>query len=65
MTYTVPPKKPDPKPRYVRVTDADEIAAMLDGNLRAPIGKIDEHGVAWAEDHSLRQHRKQPVEFNV
>lgn len=28
MTYTVPPKKPDPKQRFVRVTDPAEIEAI-------------------------------------
>ncbi len=65
VEYKVPPKKAEPVQRYRRIEDPAEIAAMLDGNLRAPIGKVDENGTAWAENHSLRQHRRLPVEFDV
>lgn len=64
MTYQVPPKPADPKPRYVIVTDPLEIAAMQRADLRDPIGAIATDGTAYAEWHSLRQFRGQPVEFN-
>lgn len=65
MTYSVPPKKPDPKPRYVKVTDPVEIDAIIGAGIRSPIGMQDSDGVWWAEVHSLRQFRGQPVDFNV
>jgi len=70
MTYTVPPKKPDPKPRYVLVTDPLEIEAIQRGGLRDPIGgrmNPEAHavGIWYAEVHSLAQFRGQPVEFVV
>ena len=65
MTYTVPPKPAEPKPRYVRVTDPVEIDAIIGAGLRSPIGGKDADGQWWAEAHSLAQFRGQPVEFNV
>lgn len=71
MTYQVPPKPADPKPRYVRVTDQAEIEAIKRAGLRDPIGGphwIDGSAqpVEWyAEAHSLAQFRGQPVEFVV
>ncbi len=64
MTYTVPPKPAEPKPRYVRITDPAEIEAVQRADLRAPIGKCVD-GQWFAEAHSLAQYRKQPVEFTV
>jgi hypothetical protein len=46
------------------VTDEAEIAAIIESDIRAPIGKC-EAGQWWAEVHSLRQHRRLPVDFNV
>jgi hypothetical protein len=65
MTYTVPPKKPDPKPRYVQVTDPAEIEAIQRNGLGDPIGMVANDGTAYAEYHSLRQFRGLPVEFDV
>ncbi len=65
MTYTVPPKKTDPKPRLVRVTDPAEVEAVQRSALRDPIGIVDSDGTALVEAHSLAQYRKQPVEFVV
>lgn len=74
MTYTVPDKPAEPKPRYVRVTDPAEIEAIKRAGLRDPIGgphwEKSADGstqfIAWyAEVHSLAQFRGQPVEFNV
>lgn len=65
MTYTVPPKPAEPKPRYVRVTDPAEIEAIIASGFRSPIGWGDKDGQWWAEAHSLAQYRGQPVEFNV
>ncbi len=65
MTYTVPPKKPDPKQRFIRVTDPAEIEAIQRNGLGDPIGMIRDDGTTWAEDHSLRQFRGLPVEFDV
>ena len=64
MTYTVPPKKPDPKQRFVRVTDPDEIRAIERNCLDSPIGAFMD-GAWWAEAHSLAQFRKQHVTFDV
>lgn len=64
MEYKVPPKPQDRKQRMQRVTDADEIAAIRLADLRAPIG-IEYAGAWFAEEHSLRQFRNQPVEFEV
>jgi hypothetical protein len=68
MTYTVPPKKPDPKQRFVRVTDPAEIEAIQRNGLGDPIGGSTTecgHAVWYAEAHSLRQFRGLPVEFDV
>lgn len=65
MTYTVPPKPAEPKPRYVEVTDSYEKEAVERGGLRDPIGMFDKDGRCWAEAHSLAQFRGQPVEFVV
>jgi len=69
MTYQVPPKPAEPKPRYVRVTDPAEIAAINRNDLRAPIATtyFDSEGriTYWAEAHSLAQFRGHPVGFNV
>jgi hypothetical protein len=46
------------------VTDEAEIAAIIESDIRAPIGKC-EAGQWWAEVHSLRQFRGQKVEFDV
>lgn len=62
--YIVPPKPKDPVQRFVVVTDEAEIAAIIQSDLRAPIGKY-EAGQWWAEVHSLRQFRGLPVEFDV
>jgi hypothetical protein len=64
VTYTVPPAPKHAKPRFVRVTDAAEIAAIEASDFRAPIGKC-ENGVWYAEAMSLAQFRRQPVEFVV
>lgn len=64
MTYTVPPKPEDPKPRYVEVTDLDLISAIQRGALTDPIGG-EVNGKWYAEAHSLRQFRGLPVEFDV
>jgi hypothetical protein len=63
--YVVPPKPADPKQRYVRVTDPDEINAVIRSGLRDPIGAIGPDGVVYAEAHSLAQFRGQNVEFTV
>lgn len=64
MNYQVPPKPPEPVERYQLMTDRAEIQAMLDcKDVRAPIGKI-EDGKAYGTVNSLRQYRRQPVEFN-
>jgi hypothetical protein len=76
VTYTVPPKPAEPKPRYVRVTDPAEIEAIQRAGLRDPIGRpeFEKHRegpyevqtIIWyAEAHSLAQFRGQPVEFTV
>lgn len=69
MNYQVPPKPPEPRQRYVVVTDPLEIEAMVRSGLRDPIGKyvpVDElSGEYWAEAHSLAQYRGLPVEFIV
>lgn len=73
MTYTVPPKPAEPKPRYVRVSDPAEIEAIKRSGLRDPIGYChmlqDQNGAieeaCWAEAHSLAQFRGHPVEFVV
>lgn len=64
MTYQVPPRPPEPKPRMVRVTDPVEIKSIQRNGLRDPIGAT-VNGETWAESHSLAQFRGQPVEFNV
>lgn len=64
MTYTVPPKPAEPKPRYVRVTDPAEIEAIKRAELRDPVGGCVD-GVWYAEAHSLQQWRMLPVEFVV
>jgi len=64
MTYTIPPKKLDPKQRLVVVTDPLEIAAMEHNDLRAPIGGC-YNGQWYATEHSLAQFRGKPVEFDV
>jgi hypothetical protein len=61
MTYTVPTKPADPKPRLVRVTDAGEIEAIQRCGFADPIGvSITECGhQSWfAEADSLRQYRE-------
>jgi hypothetical protein len=71
MTYALPEKPVDPKPRYVEVTDRDEIAAITRGGLGDPIGgrvesEDGEWTVSWfATAHSLAQYRKQAVNFDV
>ena len=63
MTYTVPPPKASPKPRYVEVTDPGEIAAIQRAGLSDPIGECRE-GRWYATVHSIRQYRGEPVEFD-
>jgi len=65
VTYQVPPKPADPKPRMVRVCDPAIIEAVKVNDLRAPIGAIDKDGTCWCESLSLRQYLGEPVEFNV
>lgn len=62
--YIVPPKPTPPMQRFVPVTDEAEIAAIIQSGMQSPIGKY-ESGQWWAEVHSLRQFRRQPVEFDV
>ena len=61
MTYQPPPKEQPPKPRYVKVTDAGEIAAIQRSGFADPIGmgRQDETGIHWyAEVNSLRMYRE-------
>ena len=64
MTYEVPPAPADPKPRYVEVTDPDEIAAIKRGGLRDPIGGYNGDERWWATADSLVQYR-QSKQFDV
>jgi hypothetical protein len=71
MTYTVPPKKPDPKPDMVDCTDRPELIAACnlegvpnDVARKAPIGGWF-GGRFLVYKHSLRQFRGLPVEFTV
>ncbi len=65
MTYTVPPAPKPAKPRYVRVTDPVEIDAIINADLRGPVGMQDNGGVWWAEALSLAQFRRQQVTFDI
>ena len=57
MTYTVPAKPDDPKPRYAEVTDLDLISAIQRGAFADPIGHEHE-GKFYCEVNSLRQYRE-------
>jgi hypothetical protein len=59
MTYTVPPKKPDPKQRYIVVTDPGEIEAIKRSGWRDPIGGF-LNGQWFAEANSLKAYRESP-----
>lgn len=62
--YRIPEPVQDQKPRFIRITDPEEIAAMLRGDMDSPIG--DEYaGAFFAEAHSLAQYRKETVEIAV
>lgn len=64
MDYQIPAPLPDAKLRFVRVTDAAEIAAIQRGCMADPVGA--QMGEDWyAEWHSLQQFRKVPVEIEV
>ncbi len=59
--YKVSPEPADPKPRLLRVTDPEEIAAIKRADLLAPIGF--EYAGAWfAEATSLEAYRGVSVE---
>jgi hypothetical protein len=62
--YKVPATPRDPKQRMVRVTDAQEIAAIQHAGLKSPIGGRF-NGEWWAEYHSLCQYRGLHVEIDV
>lgn len=64
MTYTVPPKPLPPKTRLERVTDAVEIAAIEQSDLRAPVGGHFD-GVWYATADSLRQFRGAPYKVKA
>ena len=65
MSYEVPPAPADPKGRYVVVTDAAEIAAIIrNDTLDCPDGECRD-GVWYATLDSLRKFRRQPVDIEV
>jgi hypothetical protein len=65
MDYQIPAPTPDPKHRYIRVTDPDEIAACIrNDTLDCP--DAENIGGEWfATWHSLQVYRKVPVEIEV
>ena len=65
MTYEVPAPTPDPKHRYVVVTDAAEIAAIIrNDTLDCPDGECRD-GVWYATLDSLRKFRGEQQEIDV
>jgi hypothetical protein len=64
MTYTIPDKPAEDKPRYVVVTDMAEIEAIQRCDLKSPIGMCKD-GQWYAETRSLAQFRGQDVEIEV
>jgi len=61
VTYQPPPKEQPPKPRYVRVTDPNELVAIERSGFIDPIGYVEhtESGtIGWATADSLRQYRE-------
>jgi hypothetical protein len=57
--YQVPAANCDSKPRYIVVTEADEIRAIQRNGWGDPDGKFDEITQQWvATAHSMQQYRE-------